>query len=58
MKNATKNMMKIGAGLATAGAVTAATYYFYGSTVAKKHRRIAAKWAIDMKKEVIRETRR
>jgi hypothetical protein len=56
--NTAKNMMKIGAGLAAAGAATAAGYYFYGSTAAKKHRKIAAKWATDMKKEVVREAKR
>ncbi len=49
---------EIGAGLVAVGAAAAAGYYFYGSTHAKKHRKIAAKWASDMKKEVIRETTR
>lgn len=47
----------ISAGLAAAGAA-AASYYFYGSTQAKKHRKIVAKWANDMKNEVIREAKR
>lgn len=52
-----KTAMKIGAGLAAAGAAAAAGYYFYGSTHAKKHRNIAAKWAADMKKEVVKEAK-
>ena len=52
-----KIALEIGAGLAAAGAA-AAGYYFYGSKQAKKHRKIAAKWAGDMKKEVIREAKR
>ncbi|MHB8710113.1 MAG: hypothetical protein ACYC6X_01005 [Minisyncoccota bacterium] len=46
---------EIAVGLAAAGAVAAAGYYFYGSKHAKTHRKIAAKWATDMKKEVARE---
>lgn len=53
-----KTAMKIGAGLAAAGAAAAAGYYFYGSKQAKKHRKTVVKWATDMKKEVIRETKR
>ncbi len=41
-----------------ASAAAAAGYYFYGSKQSKEHRKIAAKWAGDMKKEVIRETKR
>ncbi|MDP1689715.1 MAG: hypothetical protein Q8L52_00720 [bacterium] len=48
---------EIGAGLIAAGAAAAAGYYFYGSKQAKKHRKIAAKWAGDMKSEVIREVK-
>lgn len=50
--------MKIGAGVLAAGAAAAAGYYFYGSKSAKKHRKIAAKWANDMKKEVVKEAKR
>ena len=53
-----KTAMKIGAGLVAAGAAAAAGYYFYGSKKAKSHRKIAAKWATDMKNEVIKETKR
>jgi len=49
---------EIGAGLAAAGAAAAAGYYFYGSSKAKQHRKVAAKWANDMKKEVVREAKR
>lgn len=51
-----KTAMKIGAGLAAVGAA-AAGYYFYGSKEAKNHRKIASKWAANMKKEVIREAK-
>lgn len=47
---------EIGAGLAAVGAAAAAGYYFYGSKQAKKHRKAAAKWAHDLKNEVLRET--
>jgi hypothetical protein len=50
--------MKVGAGLIAAGAAAAAGYYFYGSKKAKEHRKIAAQWADDMKKEVIKEAKR
>ena len=56
--NAGKTVMKVGAGLATAAAVAAAGYYFYASKGAKKHRKIAAKWASDMKVEVIKEAKK
>src|SRR5674476_689913 len=59
MTNAKKTAIEIGAGLAAAGAAAAAAgYYFYGAKGAKKNRKIAAKWATDMKKEVIKETKK
>ena len=56
MKKTTTNKaaLAVGAGLAAATAA-AAGYYFYGSSKAKSHRKIVAKWATDMKKEVQRE---
>lgn len=48
---------EIGAGLAAAGAAAAASYYFYASKNAKQHRKVAAKWADNMKKEVIKEAK-
>lgn len=45
--------------LAAAGAAAAAAgYYFYGSKDAKKNRKIAAKWANDMKGDVLREAKK
>ncbi|MBP9855730.1 MAG: hypothetical protein KBC48_00265 [Candidatus Pacebacteria bacterium] len=44
----------IAAGLAAAGA----GYYFYGSEDAKKHRQSAAKWAQNLKREVVKEVKR
>lgn len=52
-----KMAAEIGAGLAAAGAVAAAGFYFYGSKQAKNHRKVAVKWAHDMKNEVIREAK-
>lgn len=48
---------EIGAGIVAAGAVAAAGYYFYASKSAKKHRKIAAKWAHDLKKKVVQEAK-
>lgn len=45
----TKAAIEIGAGLLAAGA--AAGYYFFASKSAKKNRKIAAKWANDLKKD-------
>lgn len=53
-----KITLKISAGLVAAGAVAAAGYYFYGSEKAKKHRKIASKWAANMKKEVLQEAKK
>lgn len=57
MKKISKSAAGIGAGLLAAGAA-AAGYYFYASPKAKKHRKIAAKWATDMKNEVVKEAKR
>lgn len=56
-KNTGKTAVKVGAGLAVATVAAVTGYYFYGSKNAKSHRKIVAKWATDMKKEVIRETK-
>lgn len=56
-KNTRKTAIEIGVGLVAAGAAAAAGYYFYGSKNAKKHRKIAAKWATAMKKEVVEEAK-
>ena len=42
---------------AVAGAA-AAGYYFYGSKDAKTHRKIAAKWAVNMKSDVIKQAKK
>lgn len=55
---ATKNQKRAAVGIAAGlAAAAAAGYYFYGSKNAKKHRGAAAKWANDMKKDVIRQAR-
>lgn len=43
----------IGAGIVTVGAALAAGYYFYMSKDAKKHRKIAAEWASDLKNDIL-----
>ncbi len=60
-KAAAKGNGKAGLGLAAlaaAGAAAAAGYYFYASENAPKHRKIAAKWADGMKKDVIKEAKK
>lgn len=49
---------EVGAGVAAAAAAAAAGYYFYASKDAKQHRKVAAKWANDMKKDVVREAKK
>lgn len=46
------------AALAAAGAAAAAGYYFYASENAPKNRKIAAKWAADMKRDVVKEAQK
>jgi hypothetical protein len=48
---------EIGAGALAAAAAAGAGYYFYASSDAKKHRKIAAKWADKLQKEVVREAK-
>jgi len=55
----TKRTKQVGAGAtAIAAAALAAGYYFYASKDAKSNRRIAAKWAKDLKNEVIKEAKK
>ncbi len=55
----TKNKVGLGllAGAATAAGV-AAGYYFYASKNAKKHRQVASKWAVNLKKDVIKQAKK
>lgn len=46
-----------GAGIAAAAAAGAG-YYFYFGKQAKAHRRVAAKWATDLKKEVVKQAKK
>ncbi len=60
---AKKEVKKGGAGLglaaiAAAGAAAAAGYYFYASENAPKNRKIASKWAADLKKDVVKEAKK
>jgi hypothetical protein len=50
--------LAIGALAAGAAAAAAAGYFFYASPDAKKNRKIAVKWAGDMKKDVVREAKK
>lgn len=52
-----KVALGVGAGVLAAGAAAAAGYYFYGSKDAKKHRRIVAKWATDLKRDVTKQAK-
>jgi len=54
---AAKTGLGLGA-LAVTAAGVAAGYYFYASKDAKKNRRIAAKWAVDMKDEVVEQAKK
>lgn len=48
----------IGAGIAAAAAAATAGYYFYFSAEAKAHRRVASKWAADLKREVVKQAKK
>ncbi|MFZ1075140.1 MAG: hypothetical protein WAN50_02090 [Minisyncoccia bacterium] len=48
----------IAAGLVAASTAAAAGYYFYADKNAKKNRKVAAKWANDLKKDAIREAKK
>ncbi len=48
---------KVGAGVIAAAALAAAGYYFYASKDAKKNRQVAAKWAREFKKDVIKRAK-
>jgi hypothetical protein len=59
-KKTSKGMLaaEIGAAAVAAAAAAGAGYYFYASKDAKKHRKIAAKWADKLQKEVVREAKK
>ncbi len=48
----------VGAGIAAAAAAAGAGYYFYFSKEAKAHRRVAAKWATDLKRDVVAQAKK
>lgn len=54
----TKKIAGVGAGLIGAAAAAAAGYYFYATKDAKKNRKLAAKWATDLKRDVVREAKK
>ena len=47
----------LAATVATAGAA-AVGYYFYASKDAAKHRKVAAKWAVNLKNDVVKQARK
>ncbi len=57
--NTTAKRAALGVGaLAAAAAAAAAGYYFYASEDAPKNRRIAAKWARDMKNDIAKQAKK
>lgn len=56
-KNKTKVALGVGLGLAAAAAAGAG-YYFYGSPKGSAHRKKAAKWAGDLKTDVIKKAKK
>src|SRR4051812_21905054 len=56
MTTGEKTAIGVGAGIAVAAAAAGA-YYFLGSDKAKEHRRKAAKWANDMKRDIEKEVK-
>ena len=48
---------EIGAGILAAAAAAGTGYYFYTSDSAKKNRKIAAKWAGELKRDVIKRAK-
>ena len=57
-KKTGRTAIKVGAGLAAAGVAAAVGYYFYGSKKAKSHRKAAVQFAVDVKREAIKEAKR
>lgn len=48
---------RLARGVLAAAALAAAGYYFYASKDAKKNRRVAAKWAGELKKDVVKRAK-
>ncbi len=49
---------EIGAGVLAAAGAAAAGFYFYGSKDASKNRKKSAKWALEMKNQVMKEAKK
>jgi hypothetical protein len=56
--NKTKVALEIGVGLGLAAAAAGAGYYFYGAPKSSAHRKKAAKWADDLKKDVLKKAKK
>lgn len=48
---------RLGKGVLAAAALAAAGYYFYASKNAKKNRQVAAKWAGEFKRDVVKRAK-
>lgn len=48
---------RLGKGVLAAAALAAAGYYFYASKDAKKNRQAAAKWAVELKRDVVKRAK-
>ncbi len=57
-KNIGKNIALGALGAAAAAGAAAGYYYFYASEDAKEHRRKAAKWAGELKRDVVRQAKK
>ena len=55
MNHTTKG--RLAKGVLAAAALAAAGYYFYASKHATKNRQIAARWAVEFKKDVVRRAK-
>ena len=49
---------KVGMGAAAAAAAVASGYYFYAHKNAGRHRRVAVRWASDLKNDVVRRAKK
>lgn len=58
MKKKNKAKVAVGVGLGIAAAAAGAGYYFYGSDKSATHRKKAAKWASDMKADVLKKAKK
>lgn len=53
-----KRIAGVGTGVAVGAAAALAGYYFYADKNAKKHRKMAAAWANNLKKDAVKEIKK